>query len=300
MLITGVSGMLGSNLAYYFRNTYEVLGLYRTHVVAIDGVRTQEADILSEGPFKKTVEDFSPDVVIHCASLTDVDLCETQKELAREVNVLGTKAVADSISGSETNLIYISSDSVYDGRKGNFLETDPIRPMNYYGVSKYEGELETLKHGNSLVLRTNIFGWNTQDKFSIAEWIVHDLSTGTQVNGFRDAYFSSIYTLEFAEIMAQAMARGLTGVYNCGSSTSMSKYDFAVCLAERMALDTSLIRPISIEDSGFIAKRGNDLSLDVGRISAALERDLPTIEESIESFCRDLRAGLGKVIKGAA
>jgi dTDP-4-dehydrorhamnose reductase len=300
MLITGVSGMLGSNLAYYFRDTYEVLGLYRTHAVVIDGVRTQEADILSGGPFKKTVEDFSPDVVIHCASVTDVDFCETHKELTRKVNVLGTRMVVDSISGANANLIYISSDSVYDGDKGNFLETDPIRPMNYYGLSKYEGELETLKHGNSLVLRTNIFGWNTQDKFSIAEWIVHDLSAGTQVNGFRDAYSSSIYTLELAEIMAQAMARGLTGVYNCGSSTSMSKYSFAVCLAERMALDTSLIRPISIDDYGFVAKRGKDLSLDVGGISAALERDLPTIEESIDSFCRDLRAGLGQVIKGAA
>ncbi len=298
MLITGVSGMLGSNLAYWFRDTYEVLGLYHTHAVVIDGVRTQEADILSGGPFKKIVEDFSPDVVIHCASLTDVDFCETHKELARKVNVLGTGTVADSVSGANTNLIYISSDSVYDGDKGNFSETDPIRPMNYYGLSKYEGELETLKHGNSLVLRTNIFGWNPQDKFSIAEWLVHDLSAGTQVNGFRDAYFSSIYTLELAEIMAQAMSRGLTGVYNCGSSTSMSKYDFAVCLAERMALDTSLIKPISIEDFGFTAKRGNDLSLDVGRISAALRRELPTIDECIDVFARDFETNLPGEVKG--
>lgn len=300
MLITGVSGMLGGNLAYHFRDTYEVLGLYCAHAVAIDGVRTQKGDILSGGPLKKTVEEFSPDVVIHCASLTDVDFCQTHKELTRKVNVLGTRAVADTIAGANTSLIYISSDSVYDGGKGNFLETDPIRPMNYYGLSKYEGELETLKHSNSLVLRTNIFGWNVQDKFSIAEWIVHDLSAGTQVNGFRDAYFSSIYTMELAEIMALVLERGLRGVYNCGSRTSMSKHDFAVHLAERMALDASLIRPMSIEDFGFVAKRGNDLSLDVSRISAALERDLPTIEESIDSFCRDLRAGLGEVIKGAA
>jgi len=300
MLITGVSGMLGSNLAYHFRDTYEVLGLYCAHPVVIDGVRTQEADMLSGGPFKKTVEKFSPDVVIHCASLTDVDFCETHKELTKKVNVLGTRTVVDSIAGTSADLIYISSDSVYDGGKGNFSETDAVRPMNYYGVSKYEGELETLKHSNSLVLRTNIFGWNVQDKLSIAEWIVHDLSAGTQVSGFRDAYFSSIYTLEFAEIIARALRQGLRGVYNCGSRTSMSKHDFAVHLAERMALDISLVRPISIQDFSFIAKRGNDLTLDVGRISAALERDLPTIEESIDSFCRDLRAGLGEAIKGAA
>ena len=300
MLITGVSGMLGSNLAYHFRDTHEVFGLYRTHAVAIDGVRTQEADMLSGGPFKRTVAEFSPEVVIHCASLTDVDFCETHKELAREVNVLGTRAVADSIAGTDASLVYMSSDSVYDGGKGSFSETDAVRPMNYYGVSKYEGELEALKHGNSLVLRTNIFGWNVQDKLSIAEWVVHELSEHTELKGFVDAYFSSIYTLKFAEIIAQALERGLRGVYNCGSRNSMSKHDFAVCLAERMELDTSLIRPMSVQDFGFVARRGTDLSLDVGRISVALERDLPTIEESIDSFCRDLRAGLGEVIKGAA
>ena len=298
MLITGVSGMLGGNLAYHFRDTYEVLGLYCAHAVAIDGVRTQKGDILSGGPFNKTVEEFSPDVVIHCASLTDVDFCETHKELTRKVNVLGTRAVADAIAGANTSLIYISSDSVYDGSKDNFLETDPIRPMNYYGLSKYEGELETLKRSHSLVLRTNIFGWNVQDKFSIAEWIVHDLSAGTQVNGFRDAYFSSIYTMELAEIMTLALRQGLRGVYNCGSRTSMSKHDFAVHLAERMALDTSLIRPISIEDFGFVAKRGYDLTLDVSRISAALHRDLPTIDECIDAFARDFEAGVPGEIKG--
>ena len=78
---------------------------------------------------------------------------------------------------------------VYDGIKGNFSETDNINPQNYYGASKYEGEIETLKNKDALILRTNIFGWNIQDKMSIGEWILDELRAKRKINCFKDAFF---------------------------------------------------------------------------------------------------------------
>jgi UDP-4-amino-4,6-dideoxy-N-acetyl-beta-L-altrosamine transaminase/dTDP-4-dehydrorhamnose reductase len=298
MLITGVSGLLGNNLAYYFRDRYKILGLYHTHPVSIEGIQTQRLDVLSEVDIKRVIHGFKPDVLIHCASLTNIDQCEMDKELTRKVNLLGTRIIVEGINREDsTKLIYISTDSVYDGRKGYFSESDKVNPLSYYGLTKYEGELEVLKRGNSLIFRTNIFGWNIQDKYSLAEWILHELSNNQSIRGFKDVYFSSIYTFEFARILDMAIDKGLTGVYNCGSRTSLSKYEFALCIAERFNLNKSLIKPISIDDFSFKARRGKNLTLNITKLSDDLNHLPPTITESIDAFYKDFKAGLPERIK---
>jgi perosamine synthetase len=298
ILITGVSGMLGSNLAYYFKDNYDILGLYNTHPVEIKGIHIQQADILSVDSLKNVIQDYKPDIIIHCASLTDIEYCETRKEKTDLVNVIGTKNIVDSVNNVNTKIIYISSDSVYEGVAGNFSETDPVIPQNYYGLTKYKGELEVLKRSNSLILRTNIFGWNVQDKFSIAEWILHELTEKTQINGFKDVYFSSIYTFDLAKILEKAIEQDLAGIYNCGSSDSISKYEFARLLATRFNLDEKLIHPISIDDFKFKAKRGKNLSLNVSKLTNALSCNLPRIHDTVEAFYQDFIDGLpGKMEK---
>lgn len=299
MLVTGASGMLGNNLAYYFREKYEVIGLYNSHAVNIYGVQTQRADIFFMDYFNKIVTDLNPDVLIHCVALTDVDRCEFDQQLADDLNVEATRTVVDNIKDRGTKLIYISSDSVYDGGRGNFTEEDQVSPQNYYGASKYKGELETLKIKNSLVFRTNFFGWNIQDKHSLGEWILHELSNGKPIQGFSDVFFSSIYTFDFAEIMDIAIDLDLTGVFNCGSSTSISKYEFAMRIAERFNLDKSLVKSISIDDFALKARRGKNLTLSVEKLTRATNHTPPSINESIEAFYKDSARGLPKKIKNA-
>lgn len=297
ILITGVSGLLGSNLAYYFRESHEILGLYNSHPVEIENIRTHRVDILSDASLKNIVNDFGPEIVIHCASLTDIDYCEANKEQTCRVNVLGTKNMVDSVEGRNAKIIYISSDSVYSGGKGNYSETDQVNPQNYYGLTKYEGELEVLRRPDSLIFRTNIFGWNIQDKFSIAEWILHELIEKNQINGFRDAFFSSIYTFDLAKVLERAMEVELVGIYNCGSRDSISKYEFARTLAKFFSLDERLVNPISIDDFNFKAKRGKNLSLNVGKLANALSYGLPGIHNTVEAFYQDFKNGLTRKIK---
>lgn len=289
--------MLGSNLAHAFRGKFDLLGLYCSHPVSIDGVETQRVDLLSQDSLKPVVKGFKPDVVIHCASLADVDLCERNRELAKKTNILGTQAVVESLEDCDAKLIYISTDLVYDGQRGDYSETDPPSPPNYYGKSKYEGELEALKHPHTLVFRTNIFGWNIQEKEGLAEWIIHRLKEGQVIKGFVNARFSSIYTLELAWVLELAARKDLLGIYNCGSPIGISKYEFAVRLADRFRLDRSLVEPTPIEEFNFDAKRGTDLTLNVGKLAEALDCALPTIDDSIEKFYGDYKSGFPKIIK---
>ena len=297
LLITGVSGLLGNNLAYYFKDKYETLGLYNSHPVIISGIYTEKCDILYADTIKKIVREFNPSIIIHCASLTNVDQCEIDKHITKKINVLSTGYLVDCVIDKDIKLIYISTDAVYDGIKGDFSENDNVNPLNYYGLSKYEGELEIAKKENSLIFRTNIFGWNIQDKKSLGEWILDELRANQNINCFKDAYFSSIYTLELARVIDIAIQKDLSGIYNCGTADSCSKYEFAIKIADCFGFNKALITPISIDDFGFKAKRGKTLTLNVNKLQRKLNYNLPSINQSIKVFYKDYKSGLPRRVK---
>jgi dTDP-4-dehydrorhamnose reductase len=287
LLITGISGMLGSNLAYYFRNNYRVFGTYNSHPVKIPGIEIEPCDMTVPKDIKSVLAQWRPDIVINCAGMTNIETCEKDKKTAKKINVEGTRYLVEQIILEKTKLIYISSDSVYDGASRNHSEDEVVAPLNYYGLSKYEGEQESLKNGNTLVLRINIFGWNIQKKQSLGEWVIDNLKAGNRIQGFTDAYFSTMYTMELARVIECALQANLVGLYNCGSCDSCSKFDFAVQIAERFGLDPALIQPISIDEFKFVAPRGKRLMMDVSKIQNDLNYKLPAIKKSIDEFYID-------------
>ena len=298
LLITGVSGMLGSNLAYYFRDEYQITGLYNQHDICIDRVETHKCDLTNEDEIEDYLKITTPDIIIHCASLTNVDYCETNREDTYNVNVAATQNLVKRSQNSK--FIYISSDSVYEGLKENYKESEVTdNQMNYYGTTKFEGEKVVEQLSNSLILRTNIFGWNYQNKESIGEWILNGLKADNQINGFEDAFFSSIYTMELIRILDICIQKDICGTYNCASIDSISKYDFAVKLAKKFGLNDSLIKPVSIEEFPFKAKRGKNLSLNSGKIQKQINYQMPDMAYSIDQFYRDYKSGLPLKIKNA-
>jgi UDP-4-amino-4,6-dideoxy-N-acetyl-beta-L-altrosamine transaminase/dTDP-4-dehydrorhamnose reductase len=297
MLITGVSGLLGNNLAYYFKDQYTILGIFCNHPVSISGIQTQKCDLSFINPLKKVIQNFNPSIIIHCASLANVDQCEKFPEITHKINVLATKNIVDIIAEKEIKLVYISTDSVYNGVKGNFLESDKINPLNYYGLSKYEGELEVQRKDNFIILRTNLFGWNIQEKKSLGEWILEELKANRRIKCFRDVLFSSIYTFDLARVIDISLKNNITGIYNCGGSDSCSKYEFALKIADLFGFDRTLVIPISIDDFPFKAKRGKNLTLNVSKIQKLLDYKLPTMDHSISEFYKDYRCGLPNRIK---
>ena len=109
ILITGVSGLLGNNLACYFKERHKVAGVYCTHPVAIPGVETCGINLLSYPETRALVLKLRPDVVIHCASRTDVDRIEEEKEGGWQANVLATRVLLDAFRDINTKFIHIST-----------------------------------------------------------------------------------------------------------------------------------------------------------------------------------------------
>lgn len=297
LLITGISGLLGSNLAYSFRDKYDITGWYNSHKVFMPGVNSYKVDITDEQLIKEFLSKHKFDIILHCASLTNIDYCENNKEETRKINIEGTQNIVSACDNQNTKLVYISTDAVFDGKKGNYIEDDPVSPCNYYGLTKYEAEKVVKEHKNHIITRTNIFGWNIQDKYSLAEWILYSLQEECSINGFNDVIFSSIYTIEFAKIIDIMLDKDLIGTFNLASRTSLSKYEFAILIAETFNKDNDLIKPLSIDSYPFFAKRGKNLSLDTQKLSRVLTKDIPLIKECVYAFFKDYKSGLCNKIK---
>ncbi len=301
ILITGVSGLLGNNLAFHFRHENQVSGFYHSHPVAIPGIRTFGVDLTNYSETRKLICRLRPDLVIHCASRTDVDKMEDEKEEAWQANVLTTRVLLDVLRDSEAKFVHISTDSVYSEGKGPFKEEGPLTPCNWYGETKFESEKLVLDRAKSLVLRTNLYGWNILNKRSLAEWFLERLQNNQQTNGFSDARFSSIYTFLLAEILEKCIKRDLEGVYNCACRDSWTKSEFGVRIADRFGLNPLLVLPVSMDHSGLKAKRGKDLSLCVDRLEMDLGEPLPTMLESLDRFFSDWKKGIsGQIKRGMA
>jgi perosamine synthetase len=297
ILITGASGLLGNNLAAYFCRDHDVIGLYNQHPVAIRGVKSLGADLRDYESIRFIVSDFQPQVIIHCASRTDVDGIEKDKEGGWQANVLTTRALLDATRDVNTKFVHISTDAVYQGESGPNNEEMTARPQNWYGETKLEAEHLVRARKDALVLRTNIYGWNIQDKKSLAEWFIYCLENKEPVTGFSDALFSSIYSFSLARLIEECLGKKLSGVFNCACSDACSKYDFGRRIAAAFGYDQNLITPGLIEDHGFEAHRGNDLSLDVAKLTAALGHRLPTMAQCLADFHRDSLASLPQSIR---
>lgn len=299
LLVTGVSGLLGSNLAYALRGNFDLTGVYNRHTVAIDGGRALKADLCDAHAVRAVLEDVKPDIIVHGAAQADVDRCEQQPAQAHAVNVTATKNLVDALKGMSTKLVYVSTDLVYSGEGVVCREDDKTAPRNQYARTKLEGEYAALQFPGALALRTNFFGLTLfEGKRSLAEWLIGEMSAGHAVKGFTDAIFSTIYTLDIAILLERLLEADAVGIYNLGSRNALSKYDFLVCLAKALGFKDGSISPVSMDSVPARAPRSKNLALDVSKLQSAAG-DVPTMEETIGHFARDYRQGMPQALRKA-
>jgi dTDP-4-dehydrorhamnose reductase len=166
ILITGGSGLLGSNLIKILQKNYNVS--YPTH---------KEMDILNYTQVSEYVLNFHPDIIIHCAAIAKFADAEKQPINTIDTNIIGTCNIVKACAEHNVRMIYISTSHVFDGKKGNYESTDNVNPLTKYAKSKVAGEMATLIYDNSLVIRTEFCGEDFPfdvafiDKFSSKEYI---------------------------------------------------------------------------------------------------------------------------------
>ena len=295
--ITGIAGMLGGNVANILREKYLVVGIDRVKV-SIPNVTQFVFDLLDFETLKNNIVNEKPDVIIHTAAIVDVDLCETDYLIAQKMNDLLTKEIADLCRKLQIKMIYISTDAVFSGDdKKLYTEDDQVFPINNYGISKLSGEYHALKNPNNLVMRTNIYGFNIQEKNSFGEWILYSLLGNKTINLFEDIYFSPILVNELATIIDETIEKNLCGLFHVCGTGAITKYNFGLELKKRFNVNTGKIICANSTNHKFKAKRALNMGMSNLKISRILNKKISTPEESIQKFYYYYNEGLPEKLK---
>jgi len=265
VLVTGASGQVGWHLCRYLVSQgYRVTGTYHSHRPDLEGVELVGCDL--EDPrslFALCRRDYR--AVIHAAALTHADRCEKMPDLARRVNVQGTKTLAELFQPS-TRFIYISTDLVFDGGKGGYRETDELNPVNFYGQSKAEGEQAALDRPGAVVVRLCLsYGPATPYSAGFSSVMKSLLDAGQPVRLFVDQYRTPIYVgdiLRALERLIEQEPRHRT--YHLGGADRVSRWDFGCLYVDVFGYERASLQPVAADSAGLVP-RGKDCSLDCTR-----------------------------------
>ena len=226
----------------------------------------------------------NPDIIIHCAAIVNLNTCEENHKLAFSLHVESTENLARYKPGV-TKIIYISTDSVFDGEKGDYAETDIPNPLNYYAKSKLEGENAAKLNPEYIVIRTNIYGFNIPLKNSLAEWAIKNFSTNNSIQGFSDVVFNAVYTKQLADIIRKLIQMDYKGLINVASKDFISKYEFLVNIARAFGTSEKLIEETSSENFHFAVPRPKKTYLNIKKLEKLLP--VPNINSGIMDMIKD-------------
>jgi dTDP-4-dehydrorhamnose reductase len=298
LLVTGASGLLGLNLGVQMGRRFDITGVANSHLLASAPFPILQNDLAQPGRFARLLEQVRPDAVIHAAALASLDLCEKDPALSRRLNAELPGEVAQACLRRSIPLAHISTDSVFDGLRGSYVESDAPNPQGVYASDKWRGEQAVASaYPAAFIARVNFFGWSISGRRSLAEFFVANLAAGKAVNGFTDVIFCPLIVDALAETLVEMLEKGLDGTYHVLSRECLSKYQFGRNIARRFGFDDSLINPISVADSGLTARRSPNLNLGVEKLETALGRAMPGQAEMLERFYRQYLEGYPQMIQ---
>lgn len=243
ILVTGAGGQLGVELLRALADQGEVTG-------------TTSADLdITAADCADRVAALAPDWVVHTAGATDVDGCEGEPERALAVNAGGTRRVAEGCRRAGAGLVYLSTDYVFDGRKGApYTEGDPPAPLNAYGRSKLEGERATRSVAPRWAIVRTAWLYGTHGK-NFVKTILDRVEAGGPLRVVDDQVGSPTYAADLAGAVAILVSRGRTGVYHVTNGGSCSWYEFARAILRLGGLDPDRVERATSGELGRRARR---------------------------------------------
>lgn len=260
ILITGANGLLGQKTTELFKHeTQHDVILTDLHENAFEsrGFDYFPMDITKKDEVKDAVKKYLPDIIINTAAYTNVDGCETDREVSWKVNVDAVKNFIITSRINSSKIIHISTDYVFDGKSGNYSETSKPAPLSYYGKSKLAGENALITSGiDFTIVRTMIIygtGKNLRPNFAI--WLVNMLSEKNQVRIVDDQFGMPTMVDDLGWALVKIVDLNKSGIYHVCGSEYCSRYEFAVKLAEVFKLNENLIMPVKTGDLNQAAAR---------------------------------------------
>ncbi len=263
ILIIG-KGFLGSEISFLAnKKDYKV--------ITTNFSKNEKLDITKYDEIKKFIEKCCHEIVINCKAFSDVDEMGTHADYGYATNAIGPMNLGKVCKKENISLIHLSTDSVFDGKKGDYSELDSTNPLNNYARSKRDGEINLLNtYKDALVIRSNFYGYDTNQKF-LFNWILNNLKNGKIINAFTDVVFNPLLNSDLAFLILELSKVTHSGILHLSHDEKYSKYEFALTIARELGFNENLIKKAKISKSTLIAERPKNTTLNNSKMKKLLD-----------------------------
>jgi dTDP-4-dehydrorhamnose reductase len=250
VLVTGSNGLLGQKIVELLSrsNNYNLLLTSRQEqsVFQDEVLPYRQLDVSDKQEVRKVVDEIEPDVIINTAAMTNVDKCETDREAAWRANVVSVENLVQAAKLSGSHLIHISTDYVFDGKNGPYNEIDRPNPVSYYGRTKLASEnvIRTSGVSNTIIRTMILYGMGYNVKSNFALWVMKSLTDGKPIRVVDDQMGNPTLADDLAFAIIKVVELGRPGLYHVSGADLVSRYDFAMMLAEVFDLNKKYITAV--------------------------------------------------------
>ncbi|MBE2255450.1 MAG: SDR family oxidoreductase [Ignavibacteria bacterium] len=253
IFVTGANGLLGQTITSIFtrESDFELI----TSGVETDsssdlGHTYERLDLTNKDEVKKLIGFYEPDVIVNCAAFTDVDKCETERELCWKVNVDAVKHLIIASRINNAKIIHYSTDYIFDGKNGPYDEEAKPNPVSFYGRSKLASENALLTSGADFAIaRTMVlFGIGNNIKPNFALWLIGKLKNNEPVNIVDDQIGNVTISDDLAFGTLKIIELKKKGIFNIAGSDIISRYEFVLKMCEVFGFNKNLVSKIKTAD----------------------------------------------------
>ena len=252
VLVTGANGLLGQHLIkLLIDNNYQVVatsrGESRLPFEPSANYIYHSMDITNDMQTFAVMNTEKPDVVVHAAAMTQVDECELRPQQCEQINVHGTSQILTDAETFSSHFIYISTDFVFDGEKGNYSEEDETRPISLYGFTKMQAEamVQTSDIPFAIVRTCLVYGnMLLGTRSNIISWVKESLEQGKNIKVVTDQWRTPTYVEDLAKGILLIIQQKAEGIFHISGKDWLSPYDIALKTAARFDLDSTKIEKV--------------------------------------------------------
>lgn len=267
VLITGANGLIGQGLINYLSRdkNNQITATSRRTVITNQDISTFTVDLVY-ADINKLMDTLKPDTLIHCAAIASPDACEVDRFASQRMNVDVTSRLAAACKDYSVKMVFISTDLIFDGIKGNYTEEDKPMPINFYGVTKADAENAIMSSGiNAAIIRTSmVYGYNLRiARKNIIVRIIESLSKGKPFRIAADQIRTPTYIDDLTGAISKIAQGEFTGIFNIAGEETIAVKDFARLLVDSFSLDPSLLIPVKTKDLPDPAVRPLNTSLSI-------------------------------------
>ncbi len=277
VLVTGVKGQLG----------YDVVNELKKRGHEAVGVDIEEMDITDEESVNRVIREAAPDAVIHCAAYTAVDAAEDNVELCRAVNARGTGNIARVCKALDIPMMYISTDYVFNGQGTRPWEPDDQRePLNIYGQTKYEGELEVEENLKKyfIVRIAWVFGVNGKN---FIKTMLNLGKTRDKLSVVADQVGSPTYTFDLARLLVDMIETEKYGRYHATNEGLCSWYEFACEIFKQAGMNVT-VEPVTSDQFPVKAKRPMNSRISKDKLTENGFEPLPSWQDALRRYLTEI------------